>query len=197
MFNLILFQQLPFFILGHEILVVKFQYLNGIKTFTAIIYHGDNHACIVRESNPGRPRDRRAFYHQTNDAPPTVLINHRYYSLNTQKSLVRYTILALYDSSRHSSGGKSTNLVKQGSLAQISLMADFDFYQQFSITMYPTKGIFPRQLSWQSGGLQNLRQISLGRWFESGSREILFQVNFLLKQGNQNIIVGIKVCNPS
>ena len=27
-----------------------------------------NDICIVRESNPGRPRGRRAFYHWTNDA---------------------------------------------------------------------------------------------------------------------------------
>ena len=30
-------------------------------------------SCIVRESNPGRPRGRRAFYHWTNDAFATVL----------------------------------------------------------------------------------------------------------------------------
>jgi hypothetical protein len=28
-------------------------------------------ACIGRESNPGRPRGRRAFYHWTTDATPT------------------------------------------------------------------------------------------------------------------------------
>ena len=32
----------------------------GIKTMYYV--------CIVRESNPGRPRGRRAFYHWTNDA---------------------------------------------------------------------------------------------------------------------------------
>ena len=31
-------------------------------------YYQRKKVCIVRESNPGRPRGRRAFYHWTNDA---------------------------------------------------------------------------------------------------------------------------------
>ena len=34
--------------------------------------HLTKNGCIVRESNPGRPRGRRAFYHWTNDAGTRV-----------------------------------------------------------------------------------------------------------------------------
>ena len=38
------------------------------ERFTCFLKLFSNKVCIVRESNPGRPRGRRAFYHWTNDA---------------------------------------------------------------------------------------------------------------------------------
>ena len=63
--------------IGSKVLV-----LNGIKSFTSFLYHGDNNTCIVWESNPGRTHGRRAFYHWTNDALPTSMIWHKYHSIN-------------------------------------------------------------------------------------------------------------------
>ena len=42
----------------------------------------NENVCIVRESNPGRPRGRRAFYHWTNDALRTDVISFLKYSKN-------------------------------------------------------------------------------------------------------------------
>ena len=41
---------------------------NPKKFSLEYLHFSQNDICIVRESNPGRPRGRRAFYHWTNDA---------------------------------------------------------------------------------------------------------------------------------
>ena len=41
---------------------------NDIHVAFACLQKREEKICIVRESNPGRPRGRRAFYHWTNDA---------------------------------------------------------------------------------------------------------------------------------
>ena len=66
--------------------------------------------CIVRESNPGRPRGRRAFYHWTNDALILLGVGHSTqissfggiqfhlaWMLNQIDSLTKITILEKFD----------------------------------------------------------------------------------------------------
>ncbi len=48
-----------------------------------------NHICIVRESNPGRPRGRRAFYHWTNDADMFVFVWTMTLSIYTEQPRAR------------------------------------------------------------------------------------------------------------
>ena len=47
--------------------------------------------CIVRESNPGRPRGRRAFYHWTNDAVLSLNFMQKI-RINTRKKKIVDTI---------------------------------------------------------------------------------------------------------
>ena len=54
---------------------------------------GKNKTCIVRESNPGRPRGRRAFYHWTNDALYMLL------SIRFQVHQVQFQIFQKYPQS--------------------------------------------------------------------------------------------------
>ena len=56
----------------------------------------NENVCIVRESNPGRPRGRRAFYHWTNDAnllkslPAKFKKLIRCFSANTCSSITKF-----------------------------------------------------------------------------------------------------------
>lgn len=49
----------------------KYNFAHTFLLLTLVLFlpkQNTQKGCIVRESNPGRPRGRRAFYHWTNDA---------------------------------------------------------------------------------------------------------------------------------